>query len=128
MRSQRSSSTASRSRVLSDASGNARVRRRPLGISGIIREVSQRRRSSSWDRRAAAMKGTTAASLTNCGRANRLIYSSGSARKGREPPAQDIGRPAYKSMTIRQRATTMALLERMEAPKSRTMKASDPRG
>jgi uncharacterized protein (DUF1697 family) len=29
-----------------------------------------------------------------------------------------VGTPAYKSMTIRSWATTMALLERMEAPEA----------
>ena len=48
-----------------------------------------------------------------------LIYSQRlSAQRTKSRLNKIVGTPAYKSMTIRSWATTMALLERMEAPKS----------
>jgi len=49
----------------------------------------------------------------------RLIYSQRlSAQRTKSRLGKIVGAPAYKSMTIRSWATTMALLERMEAPET----------
>ena len=48
-----------------------------------------------------------------------VIYSQRvSAQRTRSRLGKIVGTPAYKSMTIRSWATTMALLERMEAPEA----------
>ena len=48
-----------------------------------------------------------------------VIYSQRlSAQRTKSRLSKIVGTPAYKSMTIRSWATTMALLERMEAPEA----------
>ena len=48
-----------------------------------------------------------------------VIYSQRlSAQRTKSRLAKIVGTPAYKSMTIRSWATTLALLERMEAPEA----------